>query len=491
MYIKTGLFTSESVSHGHPDKICDQISDAILDACLAQDPNARVAIETAIKGDLLCILGELTTTATIDPDTIARGVLSDIGHDGGQWGLVADEVRVITEVSQQSPEIGAGVDAADMGAGDQGLMFGYACSETRALMPLPISLAHDLMALHRKLRLSPAGQELGPDAKAQVTMRYDRGRPDGVAAVVLSSQHSRDLGLAELRDMLRELLITPVLGRHLRPDTKVHINPAGSFHSGGPIADAGLTGRKIIVDTYGGMARHGGGAFSGKDGTKVDRSGAYAARQLARDVVARGWAEACEVRVAYAIGQARPVAVDFETFGTGIGADPATQYKDVGFDVADMLRPAAIIDRLQLRAPLFRQTAVLGHFGRAGMPWERFLSQTVDRSRCSTGAEAGTANVAGQATDSKADGQSKLIATYVQIMRNVYSRDIEIWQQADGTFSLRFADSADWWRNPRPSRDAKGSSRHCWYDEDSAVSYLDQVYGGFGGLRRVPASGES
>jgi S-adenosylmethionine synthetase len=487
MFIKTGLFTSESVSHGHPDKICDQISDAILDACLVQDPNSRVAVEVAIKGDLVCILGELTTTAKIDPEGIARAVLADIGHDTGRWGLVADQVRVMTEISQQSPEIGAGVDAADMGAGDQGLMFGYACSETRARMPLPISLAHELMAMHRELRLSPDGQELGPDAKAQVTMRYDRGRPDGVAAVVLSSQHSRDLGLAELRDMLKELLITPVLGRHLRPDTQFHINPAGSFHSGGPVADAGLTGRKIIVDTYGGMARHGGGAFSGKDGTKVDRSGAYAARQLARDVVARGWAAACEVRVAYAIGQARPVAVDFETFGSGDGVHPAEQYKDIGLDVADMLRPAAIIDRLQLRAPLFRQTAVLGHFGREGMPWERFLSQTVDRSMFSTGARAGSVTMPKQPSD----GQTKHIATYVQLRHNIRSRDIELWQQADGTFTLRFADSPDWWGNPALPRDASGARRRFWYDTESAISYLDQVYRGFGGLRCVPAGGRS
>lgn len=482
MYFQTGLFTSESVSEGHPDKICDQISDAILDACLAQDLHARVAIEVAIKGDLLCILGELTTTATIDPAAIARDVLRDIGHDDGRWGLVADQVRIITEISQQSPEIGAGVEDADLGAGDQGLMFGYACSETRAYMPLPISLAHDLMALHRDLRMSAAGRELGPDAKAQVTMRYRHGRPDGVAAVVLSSQHSRDLGLADLRDMLRELLIVPVLGRYLRPDTQFHINPAGSFHAGGPVADAGLTGRKIIVDTYGGMARHGGGAFSGKDGTKVDRSGAYAARQLARDLVARGWAEACEVRLAYAIGQARPVAVGFETFGTGNGGDPAAQYKEIGLDIAEMMRPAAIMDRLQLRAPLFRQTAVLGHFGRAGMPWERFLSQTVDRSPFAPDPALGAAAPLRR----RPDGQASHIATYAQLRHNIHSRDIELWQQADGTFTLRFAGSTQWWSNPALPRDADGARQFFWRDHDSAVSYVDQVYGGFGGLRVVP-----
>jgi len=366
----SGLFTSESVSHGHPDKICDQISDAILDACLAVDPNSRVAVEVAIKGDLLCILGELSTHARIDVDSIARQVLRDIGHADGRWGVDANKIRIVQELSTQSPEIGVRVDGVDTGAGDQGLMFGYACNETPGLMPLPITLAHALMEQHWHYRQTPQGQILGPDAKAQVTVRYMDGRPEGVTAIVLSSQHTADVGLIQLRWLLAEEIIKPVLGQYLGRETILHLNPSGTFISGGPIADAGLTGRKIIVDTYGGMARHGGGAFSGKDATKVDRSAAYAARQLARDVVARGWADSCEVRVAYAIGEARPVAVDFETFGTGCGAPPQQRYAEMGVDVGDALRPAAIIERLNLRAPIFRQTAVLGHFGRPGLPWE-------------------------------------------------------------------------------------------------------------------------
>lgn len=370
MKTMSGLFTSESVSHGHPDKICDQISDAILDACLAADPNSRVAVEVAIKGDLLCILGELSTHARIDVDSIARQVLRDIGHADGRWGVDANKIRIVQELSTQSPEIGVRVDGVDTGAGDQGLMFGYACNETPRLMPLPITLAHALMEQHWHYRQTPQGQILGPDAKAQVTVRYMDGRPEGVTAIVLSSQHTADVGLIQLRLLLAEEIIKPVLGQYLGRETILHLNPAGTFISGGPIADAGLTGRKIIVDTYGGMARHGGGAFSGKDATKVDRSAAYAARQLARDVVARGWADSCEVRVAYAIGEARPVAVDFETFGTGCGAPPQQRYAEMGVDVGDALRPAAIIERLNLRAPIFRQTAVLGHFGRPGLPWE-------------------------------------------------------------------------------------------------------------------------
>jgi len=381
MQTMTGLFTSESVSHGHPDKICDQISDAILDACLMADPGSRVAVEVAIKGNLLCILGELTTHARIDADAIARQVLRDIGHADGRWGLDADRIRIILELSTQSPEIGARVDAEDIGAGDQGLMFGYACRETPTLMPLPITLSHALMARHWEYRQTPEGQLLGPDAKAQVTVRYANGQPAGIAAVVLSSQHSADIELDRLRALLKEEIIRPVLGDNLRHNTTLHLNPAGTFVSGGPVADAGLTGRKIIVDTYGGMARHGGGAFSGKDATKVDRSAAYAARQLARDVVARGWADACEVRVAYAIGEARPVAVDFETFGTGHCISPSKRYAELGFDVADALRPAAIINRLQLRTPIFRETAALGHFGRPALPWEATLNLTPTAKR--------------------------------------------------------------------------------------------------------------
>ncbi|WP_415183441.1 methionine adenosyltransferase [Phaeovulum sp.] len=370
----TGLFTSESVSHGHPDKICDQISDAILDACLAEDPYSRVAVEVAIKGDLLCILGELTTHAAINTEAIARQVLRDIGHIDARWGVDADRIRIVEQLSKQSREIGARVDAADTGAGDQGLMFGFACNETPALMPLPITLAHALMEKHWQLRQSEHwGKILGPDAKAQVTVRYADGQPECISAIVLSSQHAEEIKLDELRSLLRDEIIKPVLGARFRPDIRLHLNPAGTFIYGGPVADAGLTGRKIIVDTYGGMARHGGGAFSGKDATKVDRSAAYAARQLARDVVARSWADTCEVRVAYAIGEARPVAVDFETFGTGRGTPPAQRYRELGVDINEALRPAAIIKRLDLRTPIFRQTAALGHFGRQGLPWEGAL----------------------------------------------------------------------------------------------------------------------
>ncbi len=378
MRVENGLFTSEAVSSGHPDKICDQISDAILDACLEQDPDARVAVETAIKGDLLCLLGEVTTTASIDPATIARGVLRGLGHAEGRWGVDPARIRVVEALTQQAPEIAKGVDGADTGAGDQGLMFGFATDESEALMPLPLILARELIDRVEMLRGHGQGEHLGPDVKAQVTLRYIDGEPSELSAVVLSCQHADDLPLNALRDFLQSEVIMPVLGSWLTPQTSVHLNPAGSFHMGGPVADAGVTGRKIIADTYGGMARHGGGAFSGKDATKVDRSAAYAARQIARDVVARGWARMCEVRVAYAIGQARPVAVDFDTFGTSAGASPATRYDRLGIDVADALRPTAIINRLDLRRPIYRETAARGHFGRSELPWERpFLPDVI------------------------------------------------------------------------------------------------------------------
>ena len=370
MLVETGLFTSESVSDGHPDKICDQISDAILDACLAQDPLSRVAIETAIKGHTLCLLGEITTAADIDLGAIAKGVLSDIGHSGGRWGLDPDRLAIVQDVTLQSAEIKAGIDGNEIGAGDQGTMFGFACDETPELMPLPISLAHSLMRKHHAVRHSSDGALLGPDAKAQVTVRYQLGAPIGLDTIVLSTQHSPELTLNGLRDLVRSSILEPVLGDLLTEDVRVHINPAGSFIHGGPAADAGLTGRKIIVDTYGGYARHGGGAFSGKDATKVDRSAAYAARQLARDVVARGWARACEVRVAYAIGIADPVAVGFETFATANNAASLEHYQALGIDVAALMRPGAIIERLGLTRPLFRQTATFGHFGRSGFAWE-------------------------------------------------------------------------------------------------------------------------
>ncbi|MDF2372686.1 MAG: methionine adenosyltransferase [Rhizobiaceae bacterium] len=375
MFVNSGLFTSESVSDGHPDKICDQISDAILDACLEQDARSRVAIETAIKGRTLCLLGEITTSANIDLAAIAKGVLVDIGHAGGRWGLDPDGLILIKDVTLQSTEIKAGVDGDELGAGDQGIMFGFACDETDALMPMPIELAHALMRAHRELRRSPEGALVGPDAKSQVTVQYAEGRPVGIDAVVLSTQHDASLSLLDLRDLVRSALIEPVLGDLLTSEVKVYVNPAGSFVQGGPAVDAGLTGRKIIVDTYGGYARHGGGAFSGKDATKVDRSAAYAARQLARDVIARGWARACEVRVAYAIGMAAPMAVMFDTFGTETGAQPEDRYQALGFDIAAMMRPGAIIKRLGLTRPCFRRSATFGHFGRKDFQWEAPISR--------------------------------------------------------------------------------------------------------------------
>ncbi len=365
--MQSGLFTSESVSDGHPDKICDQVSDAILDACLAQDPNSRVAIETAIKGDLLCLMGEITTKAEVDFDAVARGVLRDIGHNDGQWGVFPNQIRILRQISLQSPEISSGISQEDTGAGDQGMMFGFACTETPELMPLPIQLSHQLMRHHYGLRRTSVGALLGPDAKSQVSVQYEAGRPLHVAHVVLSSQHSPEFPLETLREILREEIAQPVLGHWITEETVFHLNPAGTFHVGGPQSDAGLTGRKIIVDTYGGYARHGGGAFSGKDATKVDRSGAYAARQLAKDVVMRGWARECEVRVAYAIGVAEPVEISFDVNNN---LSPASLYREAGIDVSDLLRPRRIIDRLGLTRPRFRASAAFGHFGQTDFSWE-------------------------------------------------------------------------------------------------------------------------
>jgi S-adenosylmethionine synthetase len=357
------------VSSGHPDKIADQISDAILDACLAHDSAARIALERAIKGDLICLTGEITANARLDARKIARGVLRDVGHAGGAWGLYPDAMRVIEQISLQSSEIGTGVDGEDPGAGDQGIMFGFACDEAANLMPAPIALANEICGHLHDWQTEAFPNICGPDAKTQVTLRYEDGCPVKLETVVISCQHAAHVGLAEIRDLLRSALFAAaarggLLSALLTPETQLLINPAGTFHEGGPVADAGLTGRKIIADTYGGYARHGGGAFSGKDGTKLDRSGAYAARQLARDVVAR----ACEVRLAYAIGQAAPVAVDFDTFGTG--DNPAVRYAGLGVDIAQMMRPRAIIERLGLARPIFLDTARNGHLGRPDLPWE-------------------------------------------------------------------------------------------------------------------------
>ena len=364
-------FSSESVSAGHPDKVCDQISDAILSECLLQDPYSRVAVEAAIKDHTLFLFGEITTQATIHAPTIATDILARIGYNDPAWGLSLDRLQVIEEISLQSAEIASGVNGDVTGAGDQGIMFGYACRETPALMPLPIMLAHQLMRAHHGLRRTDNGSGLGPDAKAQVTVLYENGRPREVTDVVLSTQHRHSLSLGALRELVAEELVKPTLGDLWRPSVRLHINPAGTFHIGGPAADAGLTGRKIIVDTYGGAARHGGGAFSGKDATKVDRSAAYAARQLAKDVVSRGWADSCEVQVAYAIGEARPVSFAFLPTGGTPGHEIAKRYQLEGIDLYELFEPARIIDRLQLRLPSYLRTAAFGHFGRDDVTWER------------------------------------------------------------------------------------------------------------------------
>jgi S-adenosylmethionine synthetase len=366
-----GLFTSESVSDGHPDKICDLISDAILDACLAQDPFSRVAIEVAIKSNLLVILGEVTTEAEVDFQMVGRNVLGDIGHANGAWGLDPKTFTVVVSVSPQSPNIARGIDGENTGAGDQGLMFGFACDETPEFMPLPITLAHALMRRHKDLRSGPGGEGLGPDAKSQVTVRYAGGRPKSVETVVLSTQHSPELSNERLREYAIEEIIKPTIPKSLLGNARFLVNPTGEFLIGGPLADAGLTGRKIIVDTYGGYARHGGGAFSGKDPTKVDRSAAYAARQIARDIVFRQEASTCEIRVAYAIGVAEPVAIDVETFGTSNIPDGDILRVLYGEDFAGLLRPSSILDRLDLRRPLYQKTAAFGHFGRTEFPWEQ------------------------------------------------------------------------------------------------------------------------
>jgi len=361
-----GLFTSESVADGHPDKIADQLSDAVLDAALRQDPGSRVAVEAAIKGSSVWLFGELTgRDLSLDFPEIVRAVLSSIGHSDDRWGIDLAQLDVRTTISLQAAEIGEGVGGGlDTGAGDQGMMFGYASLETAEGLPTPIALAHRLMRRHKQVR-EQLGL-LGPDAKAQVSVRYENGQPAGLHTIVLSSQHLADVSLSDVRELLREEVIRPVLGAEA-DGAELLLNPAGTFIEGGPVADAGLTGRKIIVDTYGGFARHGGGAFSGKDGTKSDRAGAYAARQLALTVVEAGLAEACEVRLAYAIGVAEPIAVHLD-LGGGRGFE-----LDAGAAAGLLaaLRPRAIIDRLALTSPGFLPTAAFGHFGRPGFAWER------------------------------------------------------------------------------------------------------------------------
>jgi S-adenosylmethionine synthetase len=367
------VFTSESVSEGHPDKMCDQISDAILDAVIAQDPAARVACETLVKSNLVILAGEITTTATIDVDAIVRATVSEIGYDDDDLGCNGANCRIINELGQQSPDIAQGVDRAvkeDQGAGDQGLMFGYASQETEELMPAPIIYAHRLVQRQAEVRKSGELGWLRPDAKSQVTFRYHNDRPVAVDAVVLSTQHDPEISQAELREAVMECVIKPVLpSRWLSVSTKYHINPTGRFVVGGPVGDCGLTGRKIIVDTYGGMARHGGGAFSGKDPSKVDRSAAYAARYVAKNVVAAGLAERCEVQVSYAIGVAEPTSVMVQTFGTHKVAEERIEaLVRAHFD----LRPYGILQMLDLLRPIYKTTAAYGHFGRSGpgFSWE-------------------------------------------------------------------------------------------------------------------------
>ncbi len=368
------LFTSESVSEGHPDKIADQISDAILDAILAQDPSARVACEALVKTGFVVLAGEVTTSAWVDVDELVRKVICDIGYTSSELGFDGHTCGVLNAIGKQSSDIAQGVDRevdADQGAGDQGLMFGYATNETDVLMPAPITYAHRLVQRQAEVRRAGTLPWLRPDAKSQVTFRYEDGVPVGVDAVVLSTQHNPDITQGDLHEAVMEEIIRPTLpAEWLDEHTKYHINPTGQFIIGGPVGDCGLTGRKIIVDTYGGMARHGGGAFSGKDPSKVDRSAAYAGRYVAKNIVAAGLADRCEIQISYAIGVAEPTSISVDTFGTGKISDAEiTTLVREHFD----LRPYGILQMLNLVRPIYRKTAVHGHFGREEpeFTWER------------------------------------------------------------------------------------------------------------------------
>jgi S-adenosylmethionine synthetase len=368
------LFTSESVSEGHPDKVADQVSDAVVDAMLAQDPESRVACETMIKTGIVMLAGEIRSEAVVDFDKLARKVIEAIGYDGPEIGFDPEACTVVNALGQQSQDIAMGVDEStdhEQGAGDQGLMFGYATNETDVLMPAPIVYSHRLVEQQAKARRSGLSF-LRPDAKSQLTFRYDAsGKPVAIDAVVLSTQHSPDVDQATLREAVMEEIIKPVLPQNwVSGETQFHINPTGQFIIGGPVGDCGLTGRKIIVDTYGGMARHGGGAFSGKDPSKVDRSAAYAGRYVAKNIVAAGLAERCEIQVSYAIGVAEPTSIGIDTYGTGkISDNEIIQLVREHFD----LRPKGLIAMLDLKRPIYQQTAAYGHFGRIGedFTWER------------------------------------------------------------------------------------------------------------------------
>lgn len=368
MSVENALFTSESVSEGHPDKIADQISDAVLDAYLSGDPDSRVACETMVTTGLVVVAGEVTSSATIDIPQLVRGVIRDIGYTDSAMGFDADTCSVMVSLDKQSPDIAMGVDKD--GAGDQGLMFGYACDETPELMPMPISLSHKLVAEHAKIRAAGEAPFLRPDAKSQVTVEYSGGVPKRIEAVVFSSQHSEDVSNEVLHQFVKERIIAAVIPAELLDEkTRYYVNPTGRFVVGGPQGDCGLTGRKIIVDTYGGMGRHGGGAFSGKDPSKVDRSASYMARFVAKNIVAAGLASRCEVQLAYAIGIAEPMSVLVDSFGSG--TIPDGELQRLVRQVFD-LTPAGIISSLDLKRPIYRATAAHGHFGREneGFPWE-------------------------------------------------------------------------------------------------------------------------
>ncbi|MFT6898774.1 MAG: S-adenosylmethionine synthetase [Paraglaciecola sp.] len=366
------LFTSESVSEGHPDKIADQISDAVLDAILTQDPKARVACETYVKTGMVLVGGEVTTNAWVDIEELTRKTVREIGYTHSDMGFDADSCAVLNAIGKQSPDINQGVDRSrpeDQGAGDQGLMFGYASDETDELMPAPIIYAHRLVKRQAEIRKSGKLEWLRPDAKSQVTFIYQDNEPVGIDAVVLSTQHCDSISTADLREAVMEEIIKPVLpAKWLTKDTKYFINPTGRFVVGGPMGDCGLTGRKIIVDTYGGMARHGGGAFSGKDPSKVDRSAAYAGRYVAKNIVAAGLAKRCEIQISYAIGVAEPTSINIDTFGTGLVSDETlTALVREHFE----LRPFGLLKMLDLERPIYQATAAYGHFGRDEFPWEK------------------------------------------------------------------------------------------------------------------------